>query len=824
MSSLSSLQKIEDYMNRDQARICVSSHPHLLIEGVAGSRKTDTMIRLGLRRHLLEKKNLLFLTQIGSVTDEIRQRVGSYLGKPIYKFGGSNHFLCEHEGSTIEIANFDAWVHRQLEDCQWPLLGSMGGFHHFKAKTLLDMCREEPEKIKGFSLKNGSYADEILIDECQDFEGLKAELLVEFLKLCPSVRSVFAGDKMQTLFEHSLMTEHPMTIFKRLDSNRFSLTKCFRCPKPHILFTNRILKKALLTHGCKEIVSINRQSVDKPFLFTHGSSSKTFEVHQSVQQILLMLETLCNHDATIVPSDVCFLMRKSNNQKIFDFLRVELEKFWSQKGFSNSVIHFATQHDGYRTPIQWEFAENKSCLISIHGDKGKGHKVVFFLGFSQGTLPEECALHKPKELIYDSLLNVALTRSTKYLMIGFHYALPSKYLSESLDELKNLYYCSWMVPKNTPKLYQRLASHITFPHPLFENHVPRARPILLPSLWPLSLKDTVRAFERVEDLLGFHPRIQTLKFGQKIKIKDASPDLISSTAGVMLWSMVHPDTFYEEINRLNKQPVLLTDNDRLICLVKDYQLNSLVGTSLYHEKLLEIKETAHVDILRPLEKTQGFVLPGWLRESLEKVKECGRKRTIPLELWIPLSLVFREIRGEHTSVSFQHNLPDFPVLPLLTNVQKFCNRLSSSLQFYNHHEIKANLSDEQKLFNLGFDPDQDPRIFEKGLTYGLISSSDLFDLDTQTLYFLKSSDAEIPKEWILHASICSALPISKGIDKIPQNISIVNFITGKIHSWERPNLGIKKVLERIMWEYPPDLINILYVANHRKLTKQTPKP
>ena len=55
------LEKIEDYINPDQRSICSSDAQYIVMEGVAGSRKTDTMVRLGLRRHLRENKHILTL-------------------------------------------------------------------------------------------------------------------------------------------------------------------------------------------------------------------------------------------------------------------------------------------------------------------------------------------------------------------------------------------------------------------------------------------------------------------------------------------------------------------------------------------------------------------------------------------------------------------------------------------------------------------------------------------------------------------------------------------------------------------------------------------
>jgi hypothetical protein len=68
------LENIDDYIHTSQKEICISEDRYIMIKGVAGSRKTDKLIRMALRRHLQHKTNIFFLTQVGSVTDEIRAR------------------------------------------------------------------------------------------------------------------------------------------------------------------------------------------------------------------------------------------------------------------------------------------------------------------------------------------------------------------------------------------------------------------------------------------------------------------------------------------------------------------------------------------------------------------------------------------------------------------------------------------------------------------------------------------------------------------------------------------------------------------------------
>ena len=69
------------YVSSEQEKIVVNRSKIRKVYGCAGSRKTDTMIKCGIYYLLQETrpKNCLFLTLVGSVTDEITTRLSSFL-------------------------------------------------------------------------------------------------------------------------------------------------------------------------------------------------------------------------------------------------------------------------------------------------------------------------------------------------------------------------------------------------------------------------------------------------------------------------------------------------------------------------------------------------------------------------------------------------------------------------------------------------------------------------------------------------------------------------------------------------------------------------
>ena len=61
-------------------------------------------------------------------------------------------------------------------------------------------------------------------------------------------------------------------------------------------------------------------------------------------------------------------------------------------------------------------SENATRILSIHASKGNGCEVVFVLGLSERAL--NFFSKKTGDLVYDSLLHVAITRQKKSLYIG----------------------------------------------------------------------------------------------------------------------------------------------------------------------------------------------------------------------------------------------------------------------------------------------------------------------------------------------------------------------------------------------------------------------
>ncbi|KAG2424939.1 hypothetical protein HXX76_014097 [Chlamydomonas incerta] len=443
----------EGYCSEEQRLAVEAPDSRMLICGCAGSRKTDTLVKICSRIFKREHVNVMIATLVGSVTSELRERLESALGATFTRKG--NHFLhTDARGCSIEIANFDAMIHKQLEVHRDPFLLRYGDCHNEKADLLLNkyVLRGRHNSIW---LSNNSVADVFLMDEFQDLQATKVRILTEILKRgSPDLKAVAAGDYVQTIFDHAFGEDgsHPMALWRDdLGAAVYNMSRCFRCPVSHVRLANVLLQEQLRYRAVLPDPSANTSMVaaagpsapdTRPMLFVCPPASKNNTGDIVAHQVCTALEILRQmEEPDLCPRDVAVIMTRSNNNPVFRQLAWHLGALYRRWGFTDSVKTFETRGDGYCVPIDWAQAVGKTVLLSIHGDKGKGHKVVFFLGFNEGSVPVKARVFTKRELVDLSLMNVALTRSTKWLLVGFNRDQPSRYLrSAPLAQLAAL---SW---------------------------------------------------------------------------------------------------------------------------------------------------------------------------------------------------------------------------------------------------------------------------------------------------------------------------------------------------------------------------------------------
>lgn len=466
---------------------------------------------------------------------EIKLRLEKYLEIKLNRRGRSNHFIGEFNGVSICISNFDAWVHVMLQQTlSYDELQSIGASFNHKVTLLLEKTASEHLKCL---MKTRDEVGLLLLDEAQDLLSKKMKIIVNLAQKNNNLDVNIAGDYLQTLFseksnlgpdeeKENLGDAHAMNVFKRLKTYEyFNLNKCFRCPKAHVDFNNLIMKDIQKKYDIPPMESSSQDTINKPFIFTHLPASENTTARRNAEQITIMIRILMQHDSSIIPDDIAVIMFKSKGNEIFNQLENTLDELFKAMGKGeNKVTYMSTAGDGRHRTLDWEFAKGKTKLLSIHGDKGKGHKVVFFLGLTENSIPREECIFKPTEIIAESLLNVGITRSTQYLFIGFTHSYPSRYLHHVNNELNQYAYLSWDTT---------LGEHVDEPYHSILEQMDKS---LLPK-WNVNYKneklnigtksvlevrdDLSKAFEQASDFIDqkWNKNVRVKNFGQEQKYK-----------------------------------------------------------------------------------------------------------------------------------------------------------------------------------------------------------------------------------------------------------------------------------------------------------------
>jgi len=445
-----------------------------------------------------------------------------------------------------------------------------------------------------------------------------------------------------------------MLFFKNeLEPKYYEINTCFRCPAPHINFVNYLLGEHYKSNGLGLIISQNSNQTNKPVLFCHDRISKNDTAYKLALGISNSIITILKLDPDIKPNDIAIIMKKSNSNYVFEHIKNILPVLFKKNNISKSnsnsnsksnsnsnsksdsnsnsksdsnsdsyLIHFETNGDGYSNTINWEKSIGKTVLVSVHGDKGKGHKVVFFLGLTKKSIPSDYNIGKSFEIFDISLLNVALTRSLKYLFVGFTLGSPSIYLSYKHVDLEKYCYLSWDKNIQSKLLDDGLKVYAESIGELNKCWFDKLCPTKQKPKFILGILRKLDKFDKFDKISNLSLPIKTILRVSLDISKDLSmelekivPNVIIESDCVDLYEQISsdiPDSFYKifgfigelllqrnhmiQTNNfgyfgwiLNLQ-IHYTDSDNLLNCVYDYNLNSNINDiGIWKEKLLEIE-------------------------------------------------------------------------------------------------------------------------------------------------------------------------------------------------------------------------------------------
>ncbi|GFH20520.1 uncharacterized protein HaLaN_17658 [Haematococcus lacustris] len=244
-----------------------------------------------------------------------------------------------------------------------------------------------------------------------DFNSTRVEIIARLATNNPQLKVVACGDALQSVFPDVINEEdahlpgvgsHALSTWDMVpDMQRFSMDVCHRCPDPHVRFANAAMRSM---HGGKLRIQPMKSShpgvpgLSKPFLFVHPDLGlgKNCAASITAQQVCIIIQHFMQADSSLKPQDVAIIAMNTNSNAVFDQLGAKLP--------------YLTKSDLATTTMDWSSASGKTVMLSVHGDKGRTHKLVVVLDLSHHNFPHKTTVDTGRELVDASIMNVACTR------------------------------------------------------------------------------------------------------------------------------------------------------------------------------------------------------------------------------------------------------------------------------------------------------------------------------------------------------------------------------------------------------------------------------
>ena len=262
----------------------------------------------------------------------------------------------------------------------------------------------------------------LIIDESQDLPIPYAEATISIMKQT-YIDVYLVGDKLQSIshnenaFTHLFEKDEKESRFYKIIKPEFT-NICRRFTHPLLIdFVNYMVP--FNKYSLPEIQQNNSTSNSNPCCFFEGNSIYVNKkdgctINEEVMKIMKYYEKEveeCNR----LPEDFLIVTPFTQNNPLVDALQLAINIFWINKYENNERYdRYAIFHKSETgTSIDLTESEYSTRIVSIHSSKGDGRKVVFVIGLSEKALILFSC--EPNNLIYDSLLHVAITRMKEKL-------------------------------------------------------------------------------------------------------------------------------------------------------------------------------------------------------------------------------------------------------------------------------------------------------------------------------------------------------------------------------------------------------------------------
>ena len=291
----------------------------------------------------------------------------------------------------------------------------------------------------------------IIVDEAQDLEPEYVEALSKIME--KTYMDVYIiGDKLQSIWrEHNIhtMLEHNNIPNVKIERNT-GINQILRFHNIQFIdFVNKIIDFGKYNLPCVEKICENlcckykHEDTEIPYhkFFVppiYADDTDENKINGVIDNIIEYMENEIKKN-NYLPNNFMFIFPILKKNKLASMLESKLQNFWIEKfkdvnyqsqvvindkywkkytndNLFHKYVYFHKSSEG--KSINLKESENATRILSIHASKGNGCEVVFLLGLNERVLTiyskQKC------NIIYDSLLHVAITRQKKSLYIGLN--------------------------------------------------------------------------------------------------------------------------------------------------------------------------------------------------------------------------------------------------------------------------------------------------------------------------------------------------------------------------------------------------------------------
>jgi len=206
-----------------------------------------------------------------------------------------------------------------------------------------------------------------------------------------------------------------------------------------------------------EIVNNNKEDQENIIIIQGEEISNDKSIEYEINKIMdyYKLEVNNGYEA----KDFLIVTPFANNNFFVDNINDSIREFWLKRTNDDTKIYSYFHKSSDCQSIDLKTSDDCTRIVSIHSSKGDGRPIVFVIGITELNLKKFSTFDKDN-IIYDSLLHVAITRMKKKLyfrieqnMDDIHEKIDN-YLKETNNKKQLKPIIKISININLPKLYQ----------------------------------------------------------------------------------------------------------------------------------------------------------------------------------------------------------------------------------------------------------------------------------------------------------------------------------------------------------------------------------